>query len=404
MAQKQTSDSPGLKWRNRKNGLIPYWVAPPQAIKAGFKIKCWNLSHCPPEEIPARCQRMQAEALAFTNKYRNPYDGTIESLMTLYETHAESPFKRLKHTSLRTYAFYSARIAKNYGARRIANLTGLDVMRWHATWREAADGGKPHIGAASMALSVLKAALSFGQLCGLKDCAALRVMLSNLRLPAPKPRNEAPDVADVRAAMDAAAAIGCQSAAFAYALQFETAARQFDIIGQWVSIDDPRPSALHAFSRNKRPMKWLGPTWANIDANMVLAFTPSKTECTTGRRVTIDLKVCQLVMSQIASIPLEARSGPLVIDNRTGAPFGPRAFDKLWVRVRAKARLRPTLWNRDLRAGALTEGSMAGASSDDRAKLAAHSKQISQRVYDRDVLVSSRRVSELRAKFRADKG
>ncbi len=44
--------------------------------------------------------------------------------------------------------------------------------------------------------------------------------------------------------------------------------------------------------------------------------------------------------------------------------------------------------------------SIAGASSDDRAKLAGHSKKITRRVYDRDVLVSSSRVNEARAKFR----
>ncbi|PWT71903.1 MAG: integrase [Chloroflexi bacterium] len=419
------TDTPGLKWRKRTTGPpIPYWIAPRQAIKAGFKIKSWNLSRCPPEDIPGRCQRMYAEALAFASKYKAsiPYDGTIASLINLYQVHPDSPFQRLSATSLRTYSGYASRLAKQYGERRIADLTGLDVMRWHKTWRtphgnnyESAGynpipGSRPlprsgcksalprqeTVAAAAMALNVLKAALSFGNTCGFRDCAVFRGMISNLRLPAPKPREEAPDAQDVRLAMEAAVALGCPSAALAYALQFETAARQYDIVGQWVPLMAAHPSGFIAGGK-----KWIGPTWAAIDADMILTLTPSKTERTTGKRVRIDLKLCPMVMEAISTI--ERRAGPLIVDDRTGEPFWARQFERLWGKVRAAAGLRPTLWNRDLRAGGLTEGSMAGASSDDRAKLAGHSQKISQRVYDRDVLVSSSRVNEARAKFRERK-
>lgn len=420
MAQKET---PGLKLRQRMNGPpIPYWIAPPIAIKAGFKIKSWNLSQCPPEDIPGRCQRMWAEALAFAAKYKVgiPYDGTIASLINLYETHGDSPFQRLKPTSLNAYSRYAEKISKNYGERRVANLTGLDIMRWHETWRtpseryptnsshrdiddsgiRKSDGVDKDqetvqkvecLAAAALALSVLKAALGFGRVCGFKDCAELRAMISNLRLPAPKPRDEAPDVSDVRRAMDAARALGYPSAAFAYALQFETAARQYDIVGQWVPLSDARPSSILHGRR-----KWVGPTWGAIDENVILTLTPGKTETTTGKRIRVDLKLCPLVIECLSAI--QKRVGPLIIDDHTGRPF--LTFMALWARVRIAAGLRPTLWNRDLRAGGLTEGSMAGATSDDRAKLAGHSKKISRKVYDRDVLVSSSRVSELRTKFR----
>jgi hypothetical protein len=147
--------------------------------------------------------------------------------------------------------------------------------------------------------------------------------------------------------------------------------------------------------------KWLGPTWANIDEAMILTLTPGKTERTTGKRIRVDLKLCPMVMEALSTREATPSSaGPLIIDDHTGRPFIHQAFEQLWAKVRIAAGLRPTLWNRDLRAGGLTEGSMAGASSDDRAKLAGHSKKISQRVYDRDNLVSSSRVNEARAKFR----
>jgi hypothetical protein len=58
---------------------------------------------------------------------------------------------------------------------------------------------------------------------------------------------------------------------------------------------------------------------------------------------------------------------------------------QLWAKVRHEAGLGRTLWNRDLRAGGLTEGSIASATADDRAKRAGHSKKMTQLVYDRDV-------------------
>ena len=71
-----------------------------------------------------------------------------------------------------------------------------------------------------------------------------------------------------------------------------------------------------------------------------------------------------------------------------------------WRAVRAAAGLSPELWNRDLRAGGITEGQMAGAALEDRAKMAGHSAKINQAVYSRDRLAASNRVVEARERFR----
>jgi hypothetical protein len=196
--------------------------------------------------------------------------------------------------------------------------------------------------------------------------------------------------------MSPALALDQPSAALCYALQFETAARQYDIAGQWIPINDPRISTVFHLDK-----KWIGPTWASIDSDMILTLTPSKTERTAGHRISIDLKLCPMVTEAVAAIT--NRTGPLVINARTGLPFLAVTFQGLWREVRQLAGLPESLWNRDLRAGALTEASISGASSDDRAKLAAHSKKITQKVYDRDVLVSANRVADARAKFRENK-
>jgi hypothetical protein len=160
-------------------------------------------------------------------------------------------------------------------------------------------------------------------------------------------------------------------------------------------MSDPRPSAY-----TWKGKKWIGPMWSTIDENLIFEITPSKT-ARTGKHLRADLKLCPLVMRALQSI--RRRSGPLIIDDRTGRPFLHEAYGQFWAKhIRREAGLPANLWNRDLRAGAITEGGMAGASADDRAKLAVHSAEVSRKVYDRDTLEAARRVAKARREFRED--
>jgi 3-hydroxyisobutyrate dehydrogenase-like beta-hydroxyacid dehydrogenase len=69
--------------------------------------------------------------------------------------------------------------------------------------------------------------------------------------------------------------------------------------------------------------------------------------------------------------------------------------------VANNAGIAKTVWNRDLRAAAVTEARQGAAPADDVAKVAANSKRMIARVYDRDQLEAHRRV--LRAR-RAQRG
>jgi hypothetical protein len=104
----------------------------------------------------------------------------------------------------------------------------------------------------------------------------------------------------------AAREAGHGPAALAYAIQFDGAVRQWDVIGEWVPMADPPPSIVL-----DRGMKWVGPMWSQIDENQVFRFTPSKTENTTGREVAIDFTVCPMIMEELALIPTDQRKGPL---------------------------------------------------------------------------------------------
>ena len=253
--------SPGLKWRDRKGGAVPYWFADSAAIKAGYPVKGANLSHLASnaEMLIARAQRLQAEMLRWVSGDRGTpprFDGTFKSLLEIYQTDPESTYntKIKKHTA-QSYATYIRKMTDHIGARRVDECDGRDVRRWFKQWRETSG-----LGAARMALAVLKAAVSFGVVCRTRGCAEFQAILGEMEFEAMPSRTQAPTADQIVAIRKAAHAAGRPLAALCYAVQFETTLRQWDVIGQWFDLDDPRPSAVLAYGK-----KWIGPTWAAIE-------------------------------------------------------------------------------------------------------------------------------------------
>jgi hypothetical protein len=248
-----------------------------------------------------------------------------------------------------------------------------------------------------MAITVLKAALSFGKTCRLAGCAEFKSILEEIEFPAPRPRQHAPTAAEVIRAREAAHALDHTPAALAYALQFEATLRQWDVIGEWIPLSDHRPSAI--IDGNE---KWIGPTWLQIDGALVLRVTPEKTEGTSQARVAIDLRACPMVMEELGRVPVEKRTGPLIVNPTTALPYRQWYYRDLWRRVADRAGIDRAVWNRDLRAGGITEAREAGAPTDDVAKTAGHAdKRTTARIYDRDRLEAARRVAKARAAHRA---
>jgi hypothetical protein len=68
--------------------------------------------------------------------------------------------------------------------------------------------------------------------------------------------------------------------------------------------------------------------------------------------------------------------------------------------VRELTGIRREVWNRDTRAGAVTEARQAAAFTDDLAKVAGHSSKRTTAIYDRDRLEAARRVADARKTHR----
>jgi len=382
--------TPGLKYRPRKNGPDrPYWIASPAAVKAGYPLKSVSLGGLTDDlVIVARCQRLQAEMLMWLNGQRGNgtvFDGTFRSLLNIYQTDPESSYHRLKPASRYPYDVYCKKLVAHIGERSIAVVNGKDLQKWFAVWSD--DNKK--LAAARMAVCVIKAAIRFGIISRLPGCAAFREILDNITFPTPRPRVLFPTAQEIDRARAAAKQANRPLRALAYALQFETTLRQRDVIGEWVDMADPRPSSILSYGQ-----KWLGPTWANIDDDLIMRVTPSKTETTTEKRVTFDLKECPMVMEELVLVLPEKRTGALIVDERTGLPYRYDVYRAAWRRDATAAGIAREVWNRDIRAGGVTEGDLAGASLPDRSRVAGHARtRITAQVYDRDTLEAHRRVA-----------
>jgi integrase len=145
--------------------------------------------------------------------------------------------------------------------------------------------------------------------------------------------------------------------------------------------------------------------WSQIDENMILRYSPSKTAFTSGATVMLDLSMMPMVVEELEKVPVEARRGPLIINPRTGLPYRNWYFGEVWRQVRKITGIRKEVWNRDMRAAGVTEGRQANAPTDDLAKQAGHAnKRTTAKVYDRDRLEAHRRVAQARAAYRRTQG
>ncbi len=397
------AEAPGLRWRAGK----PLWRASRAAIAAGYPVKSVNLSSLSgnPAALTARAVRLQAEMRAWLSGRTGndtAFDGTIASLLKVYQTDPESTYRKLKPSSRHPYDVYARMLEMEVGARRIDAIDGRDLRRWFTAWSTPDKlGGKPKVAAARMAMTVLKSALSFGKTCRARGCADLKAILEEMEFPSPAARTAAPTAAHVIAARKAAHELGHPRAALAYALQFETTARQWDVTGQYIPISDPRPSA---YLDGKK--KWIGPTWGAVDEKLILRLTPTKTEDTSAATVIFDLRLCPMVMEELALIPAVERTGPIIINPVTGKPYKQWYFRDLWRRCANAAGIDVSIWNRDLRAGGNTEAQRAGARLEDRKKVMGHSanSQMTAEVYDRDHLEAHRRIARARNQHRKNEG
>jgi hypothetical protein len=396
--------APGLKRRRNKNGTIRlFWVARGDIVKQGYTPKCVALHYdaADPVQWPliaSACKKLQAEMLEWRAGRRSDrlhYDGTLAALIRCYQHDPASPYAQLKWNTKRTYDHVIGLIEKAFGKRALSALTMSDFRRWYDEARKPkAPGGAERVRKAHGIISMVRRLLAYGIMAEKPECARLAAILDEARFKQPRRRWAKLELHHVEAFVPAAIDAGRVSLALGTALQFETTLRQRDVIGEWAPFA-PGESASGIILGDRR---WVnGLTWADLADDLVVRKRTTKT----GAIVAHDLKLCPLVLGVLEHVPLSARVGPLIIDEKAGRPYAEYVYTRRWRAIARKAGIPNDIWNMDARAGAISEADDAGADLDMIRSTAGHTQSTTTARYIRGTIGKSRTVAKLRQAHRA---
>lgn len=398
-------NAPGLKSRKRKQGPPAlYWCARADLVKVGYQPETVRLpysleSQAHRDLITSACMRLQAEMLEWASGHRrdpNRFDGTLLTLSRRYQTDEASPFNtNMKHNTQRTDLSTLRLIEKAFGPRALRALKHDDFRRWYNEAKKPKEpGGPERVRRAYGIIKKLRELFSYGIMAGLPECQRLHTILAQARFSQPARRRIAMQLGHVEAFVSKAIEMGRLSLGLATAIQFETALRQRDVIGEWVPI--PEGGEGTGIVINGR--RWQnGLTWADLAADLVVRKATTKT----GAIAAHDLKLHSTVLTLLDLVPADRRVGPLIINEATGKPYAEWVFTREWRVVAKAAGIPDEVRNMDARAGALTEADDAGAELDFIRATAAHAQASTTLRYLRGGVGKSRTVANLRAAHRA---
>jgi len=351
------SDSPGLKWRKTKSGEQPYWVAR-QVVRdpMGYPDKTIRLDcGASADELAEKCRDETAKLLRWMDDIdaggapEVRYDGTIGSLVQIFQTHEESPFHGVKRNTRKTYTDSLKVILSTVAARLVRKVSIVDVRRWYRLWRAPkVKGGPERIDRAHDAVSMLRMILRFGFALGHDECGKLDDRLATQRFEKGGAREQEMTYPQASTFVRTALDLGRRGVipewrgrymAIGVAAQFELALRQKDIIGEWDEED-----------------KWSGPfNWENVPG-WKLRLKTSKNRAA----AVFTLSNYPLLFPLLEVVPHDERVGAIV-KGEHGLPVRERSYRK-WFRAIARAAEIPDeVWSMDSRAGAATEADEAGA-------------------------------------------
>jgi hypothetical protein len=395
---------PGHKVRRNKDGTVRHgWAARHDLVTLGYRPK-WVRLHYNFEDqterllAAAQCRKLQAEMLAWASGIRSDnraFDGTVAGLVRMYERDPASPYRAIKWNTRRTYDQVLGMIEKAFGPRALTALRIGDFRRWYdEAAKPKSENGLPRVRKAHGIIGMFRRLFSYGITAELPECARLAAILAPARFKQPGRRRIKLELDHVQAIIAKAIEFHRLSLALGTALQFETALRQRDVIGEW----EPFPVGADQGGIVLSGRRWVhGLTWADISNDMTIVKETTKT----GAVVAHDLKLCPIVQSVLCRIPMAARVGPLIIDESASRPYAEHAYAREWRKVARAAGVPDQVWNMDARAGGISEADDAGADLDSIRSAAGHTQASTTVRYIRGGSVGkSRKVAKLRLAHR----
>lgn len=411
----------GLKSRRRKDGTTAYyWVASAVSKKAGnFPLKTVRV-HGSMEEIEAKCRSLTSELKQWLaeNGVAAPiaYDRKLRTLIKMYRTNKASGYFDVSPKTREMYDYALDTLDRECGMRMLDKVTGLDIKQWYAYLRSPAEETEKQAEKRAAAkadgivlppnperprrayqcMQMLRIVIGFGVVSDIKDCYRLKQVLEEMRFQVPKARTETITFEQVQTICSLAIAKGMHSMALAQALQFELTLRQVDVIGMWEKNADHLDGGIL-----DRGQRWRdGLTWANLDQNGILRKQTTKVEDVTAEH---DTKEYPFLQKMLDMFPASSRIGPMIKCEATGLPYRRRHYADVWRALATEAGIPKSVWNRDSRAGGVTEGSDAGADLEHLRHHANHKNSQTTQRYNRTTLEKTRQVAKLRVAARSDK-
>jgi integrase len=354
--------APGLKWRARIGGDVPYWMPPQKDIKKGYAPKSLTLDRNASQiEIAAACRRqwLDLENWRETRDRPKVERVTIGWLIDRYQNDKLSPYHRKTAATRKNYDWNCKRIRETIGDRRLdpkiengqpmPRILGEDIRRWHFNWGKPVpaldENGQPIPGEENMVLScpsqarhlimMLRTLISYAIELGVPGSVELRSRLSAMTFPAPAARQKAPTYPQVDAIVRKAEEMDLRSIAITTLAQFELMERRVHIIGQYEG-DVWKPG-------------WV---WENVSFDWWIRYYQTKTVKTLRE---FDLKVIQRLLQLMQKTPKEDRKGPIIICERTGKPWTRRYYAEMFREVARAAGVPDDVWSMDMRAAGGTE-------------------------------------------------
>jgi hypothetical protein len=396
------TQSPGLLKVARKNGKTDYYWRADRAVKGNPRVKEYpdqsiNLNSVSAADRPSRCQKEKNRLLDWlANGKPNPlrFDGTIASLAKIYEIHPDSPIRDVRHGTRVSYLNEAKILVKAVGKRRIDQVNGVDVRRWHRKASAPKEkGGNPRLRRGQGLVRHLRRIVKFGASLKLPECSEFKDILSDLRITTPPPREEAPELRHVLAIIEQAHKVGRPSIALAQAIMFELTIRQSNVIGQWEPIANGETES-GIVSNGQR---WGdGLLWQHI-SNGILKLKTSKT----GKTGRWQIDEYPILKAEIDKVAIEKRTGPMIIDENAGRPYFHRHFARNFREIARLAGVPDEIWSRDFRAGGITESFDAGADLPQTQTLAQHTDPKMTIRYNRGSVIQTTSVARNRTSLRA---
>lgn len=391
------TNAPGIAWRKRASGWACLWVARGDIATRGYRPVSVRLRifTAPPDEgeqnyVRGECRLHQDAMLAWANGRTAgvpTFDDTVHSLIVLYRTDPDSRFNKIRHGSAVTYGKYLDGLDREIGHERLSKLTGRDFLRLFNEWSE----GGAHIPLAHYRITMVRQILAFGIVMEVyppdqfDHCRRLKGILDEATFETGTARTEALTLAQAEAAIAKAHETGWHEIALGQALQFDLRIRIKDTAGEWIPVSEPGTSdVLH------RGKKWMcGLEWREIGPDLWLTHRISKSirgrqavaDMRKGKVKRYNLRSYPLIMRELVAleaidgIPLDRRTGPIIIDHTTGLPFWGDDYSSEWRKIARAAGIPDNVQLRDSRAGGATEAVQAtGGNLEGVRKLLGHAQ------------------------------